>query len=625
MITRRDFLKSGVSAGAGLLIPFDVSTRYAHAAADSTSSPPLTRFVDPLPVPGAISPDAAGALFLTMESRAHRFHDRVNLATGQDELGSVATFGYGGAEYLGPTIVARRGQPVVLTVANNLGAHPMAAWINASNGISGMDSVNAGAPRAVVHLHGGYTQAESDGGPLDYHAVGTTKTYTYANDQQATTLWYHDHALSITRLNVYAGLAGFYLLRDEFDTGDPANNPIPNLPVGYGRYEIPLAIQDKRFTPNGSGLDYTPNPPSWAPEFFGDVAVVNGKTWPNLKVEPAVYRFRILNGSQARFYNLSLSNGAPIYQIGTDSGLLNSPVPLTALLIAPGERADVLIDFSNQAMGAAIVMQNDAPAPYPSGKRTSRAGGIPLPDIMKFTVSIPRGANAVTALPGALRGAPPLPPRITELERYTGGANNKLTKIRNLVLFEAMDATGEPVLDTLNIVRLDESDAGANGIVGSNAVVKNTLEQWNIINLTGDVHPIHLHLVQFQLLDRQNIQTSRYLQALNAHTRDVAALNTSVLVPDTLNYPIPPPDAFLTGRAAAAPANERGWKDTIQCPPGEVTRILVPFGNNAIGTGGTDAIPFGRMTASPFSGRYVWHCHILDHEENEMMNFYNVV
>lgn len=641
MVTRRDFLKAGAAAGAGAALPIGLRTQYAQAAPPSPPPFTITKFVEALPIPGAIDKTAGGTMTLSIDSyqavagdltTGHVFHS--NPAT--NELLHASTFGYGGAHYLGPTIIAQRGVPIQVTNSNNLGAHPLAPWVDPNNGIMGILASDAQSPRVSTHLHGAYTDVASDGGPTDTFTPGSTYTYNYTNDQQAANLWYHDHALGITRLNVYAGLAGFYLLRDNFDTG-AVGNPI-GLPAGYGTYEIPVVIQDKAFVLNAGGqtanLQYTVPPagfaPSaWVPEFFGDVAVVNGKTWPFLNVEPAIYRFRIVNGSMARFYNLSLSNGDLIYQIGTDSGLLDAPVRMKALLLAPGERADILLDFTRDA-GTTLVLKNNAPTPFPSGKRATHAGGVALPDLMQFRVGTTRGASAVTVLPATLRGGTGKPPALIPLT----GLTPHVTKVRNLLLFEVLDPlTGLPVLDSLNIVHLDESvpvprnlPPLATTFKDAVSATANTLEQWNIINMTADTHPIHVHLVQYRLLSRQSFDTRKYLAALNAlGTRNVPALNITggVPVPNTLTGGIPDVTPFLQGKPFPPAANETGWKDTIQMPPGQVTSILVPFGQvPAISTSAND-IPFG--LAGAHKGTYVWHCHILDHEENEMMNFYDVV
>lgn len=640
MTCRRDFLKASAVTASSLILPLASGSRDAHAARPFVPpvSPVLTKYLDAVPIPGAVVPTLNAAtsfyeLALTMANASYSFHS---------ELGSAQTFGYGGAPYLGPTIIARRGQPIKLTATNSLGPHPMTFMVTPDPlNVHGVQPEDAAAPRTAVHLHGGYNRADSDGGPMEFfprHPTdpafqGNTYTYTYANDQQAANLWYHDHAYGITRANVYAGLAGFYLLRDEFDTGEPGN-PL-GLPAGYGLYEIPLVIQDKSFNADGT-LFYAPSP-AWIPEFFGDVAVVNGKAWPNLDVEQAVYRFRIINGSQARFYNLSLSSGQVIYQIGNGSGLFDTPVALPSLLIAPGERADILVDFMGSAIGDMIILQNNAVAPFPSGKRVRRAGGAPLPEIMRFTVTAAAGPGAILTAPATLRGGPGQPPLITPLSAHTAS----IVRQRYLALFEVAGPAG-PIAATINVIEFPESLNGPNGISGTNAVAKDTLEQWNIINLTADTHPMHVHPTHFQVLNRQRLNVNQFVKAMIAAggTRTFTALGVSVVVPNTTTTgaAIPDPAPFLSGPASPPAANELGWTDTIQAPPGQVTRLLVPFGSEALGAG-VAGIPFGQLLTAAavapynnpaefngsFTGTFVWHCHILEHEENDMMNFYEVV
>ena len=225
-------------------------------------------------------------------------------------------------------------------------------------------------------------QSDSDGHPDAWFTHDgrcgpgyVSSTYTYPNTQEPATLWYHDHALGMTRLNVYAGLAGFYLLREEKPGKKKYSEQRLKLPEGD--YEIPQVIQDKMFNSDGSLLFANEglNPdvhPYWAVGFFGDVIVVNGKVWPNLDVERRQYRFRILNGSNSRFYNLKLSNGMEFIQIGSDGGLLKHPARLTSLLLAPAERADILVNFSDIEPGTSIRLLNDAAAPIRLADRPTR-------------------------------------------------------------------------------------------------------------------------------------------------------------------------------------------------------------------------------------------------------------
>jgi len=390
-----------------------------------------------------------------------------------------------------------------------------------------------------------------------------------------------------------SGLAGFYLLRDPVDTIAPL------LPSG--QYEIPIAIQDRTFLTTdpitGNNELWFPNVginptihPYWMPEFFGNTIMVNGKVWPNLDVQPRQYRFRLLDGSNARFYTLSFSNKMPFIQIGSDGGYLPAPVTLTQLTMAPGERADILVDFSALAPGTKVILMNSAKAPFPKGTPPDPST---VGQIMQFTVV---AGTPVTPTP--------LPPTLTTMTALTPDA-----PARYLTLFEVMGPAG-PTMVTLN----GQKWAGTL----TEQPRKGATEDWVIINLTGDTHPIHLHLVQFQLVSRQPFQAAKY-------TTDWLAINTAGGAPPfPENYiPIPlPPTPYLQGKPVGPAPNEMGWKDTIQAPTGTVTIIRVRYApQDATGTApGINKYPFD-PTLGP---GYVWHCHIIDHEDNEMMRPYKV-
>ncbi|MDD1667870.1 MAG: multicopper oxidase [Methanomicrobiales archaeon] len=450
----------------------------------------------------------------------------------------------------------------------------------------------------VVHVHGLEVKASSDGHPDAWwtangmHGSGYSggpggadyAIFNYPNEQPATTLWYHDHALGITRINVMSGLAGFYLLRDPADTVGPL------LPSG--KYEVPLAIQDRIFDINGqlvfpsAGLNPTIHP-YWIPEFFGNTIMVNGLVWPNMNVDRAQYRFRLLDGSNARFYTLSFSNKMPFTMIGTEGGYLKAPVTLTEVSIAPGERADILVDFSNIPAGTKIILQNTAKAPTPRG---APADPQTTGQIMQFTVGMTQG-------PGPQTLPTPLNPLLT-------GAFPTLpapTATRILTLQEVMGAAGpvEVLLDGQKWAAPVSETPG----LGST-------EEWVIVNPTADTHPIHLHLAQFQLVSRQPFQVKKYQTAW-------MAINGMPPLPiGTATQPVNP-IPYLQGKPVGAPLQEQGFKDTIQMKPGEVTTIRVRFAP-------MDDTPSYSFDATAFPG-YVWHCHIIDHEDNEMMRPYEVV
>ena len=457
----------------------------------------------------------------------------------------------------------------------------------------------------VTHLHGGVTPADSDGFVTAWFTKNEEKkgpdfkssTFEYFNAQLPTTLWYHDHTLGMTRLTVAAGLAGAYLLRDK-------NDPIaPLLPSG--RFEFPLLIQDRAFNDDGS-IHFTQvgdNPdihPYWDPEYFGDTIMVNGKVWPRLKVERRQYRFRIINASNARFYNLKLSNGMSFTQIGADGSYLPVPATLTEALIAPAERRDILIDFSNVPAGTRIILQNTANQPFPSGDPNDPGT---TGQVMRFDVQ-----NSQAVHPR------PLPA--------------KLIDIPELVETEGI---GNPKLFTLNEHESDADEPLEVLIDGQNfhspiteLPQVATTEAWYFQNLTEDAHPVHVHLVEFQLEDRQDIDVDRfkaYWESLNGSTLPLNHPTIRANVEDPVSFAPPgtPPRDFLTGVPEPPAPDESGWKDTFVAPPGKVTRVRIRFAPQYSKeedlVPGVNPFPFD-PTAGP---GYVWHCHILDHEDNDMM------
>jgi spore coat protein A, manganese oxidase len=412
--------------------------------------------------------------------------------------------------------------------------------------------------RTVVHVHGARVAADSDGYPeawftKDFLIKGgrwTQEVYEYENKQRATTLWYHDHALGATRINVVAGLAGFYIIRDDHE--DSLNLP-------KGQFEVPLVIQDRSFNKDGS-LFYPSQPddpeptfpnPSIVPEFFGNSILANGKLWPFFDVEPRKYRFRILNGSNARFYNIFLSSGQPFFQIGTEGGLLEKPVELTEINLAPAERADVIIDFSNYK-GQCIVLRNNAAEPFPNGDSVNPET---TGQIMQFRVVLPLSEPDQSVIPSNLSTIEKLDP-------------NQAAVIRDLPLVEETDSFGRLML-MLDGKMWDEPI--------SEKPKFGTIEVWNLINPTPDTHPIHLHLINFQVLNRQEF--------------DVPTFESTGTV------------QFI-GPIIAPDENEKGWKETVKTPPGFVTRIIARFDG--------------------YTGEYVWHCHIIEHEDHDMMRPYLV-
>lgn len=503
----------------------------------------LKKFVDPLPIMETIKPAClmqhTPYYEVTMQESFQKLHR---------DLPPTKVWGYNG-QYPGPTFHVQRHQKSHILWKNELPDHH---FLPIDTTVHGAEKNNPEV-RTVVHLHGGVTPDTSDGYPEawfthNFEKVGphfTNRLYTYPNHQPATNLWYHDHAMGITRLNIYAGLAGMYIIHDQ----EEARLNLPSEP-----YDIPLIIQDRSFHEDGSLL-YPAEPaqpataphPSVVPEFFGDTIVVNGKVWPYFNVEPRRYRFRILNGSNSRFYRFTLSNGTPFIQIGTDQGLLETPIRVPSLVLAPAERADVVVDFSN-CYGESIVMKNEfvtkgeKPDPETTGA------------VMQFRVSQPLTCPDESSIPVHLSTIP----KLTNYQR-----------IRTLRLNMRQDSYGR------NIHLLDDR-LWAEPITETPKLGQT--EIWNLVNETQETHPIHLHLVRFQILDRQPFDRNLF----EKEGRIVA-----------------------TGARVLPELNERGWKDTVRARPGEVTRIIVPFG--------------------PYPGLFVWHCHILEHEDYEMMRPYLVI
>ena len=542
-----------------------------------------TQFVNPLPIPSVID-GRNGGLFTIGISQFDQWLGLRNPVSNQPLQTTV--WGYNGS-YPGPTILAKENVPIQVFWRNNLfdGLNqplPHLLPIDESIHWSFNDEPgwrSYGVP-VVSHLHGGHTESASDGLPDAWFTPNFTKKghgfikgdvepYYYQNDQEAATLWYHDHALGITRLNVYAGLAGYYLLTDENEMNLQSSGKLPAAP-----YDLGLAIQDRMFTVDGqlfipstpeNGHDDEENDeeipsPTILPEFFGDFILVNGMTWPVLDVEPRQYRFRILNGSDSRFYNLSLSSGQQITQIGTDNGFLPSPVPMTQMMIAPGERKDIILDFSHPSLqGQTIIIKNNAKTPFPKG---SAVDPQTTGRIMAFRVSKPLNAlYPLTQFPATLRA--PIVPLQTNLEP------------RKLILFEAEDEYGrlKPMLGTVDNGVMEWHDP-----ITENPMLNST-EIWEIYNETMDAHPIHLHMVSMQLINRQKFHA-------NVDEENGKPSNIRVI-----GQPQPPG------------ADEAGWKDTWVMFPGEVTRVIAKF---------------------DIEGLYVWHCHILSHEDHEMMRPYYV-
>lgn len=547
-------------------------------------SPPLQPFVDALPM--VETRPATGEL--AVMSGTHRYHR---------DLPETRSWGYD-REVLGPNLEAWSNRPGRISFRNELGTHVLAPHVDLTmHGVTELDRTD---PRMTVHLHGGANAPDADGHPLISWRNGGRATYGYSNRQEAATLWYHDHAMGITRLNIQAGLAGMYYVRDEFDTGKD-DNPL-GLPAG--EFEIPLIVQDRTFNPDGS---IQPMVGTYIPEGYnqsgqlGDVACVNGKVWPFLEVRRTLYRFRLLNGSNSRPYIFELTNGMAFYAIGTELGLLDAPFATPSIRVSPGERVDLLIDFSTLRDGDTVDLINTA---YNDLGNTVFM--VPeLRPIMRFTVA---GDGPPATIPQVLRGGPGLPEPLAPL----GAPDTVRTATLIGLNDDSRAAAVFPTMMSLNNLAFLSEDV--------DMARAGSVEQWDIVNTTPFDHPIHLHLARMRLIGRQPIFTSVYFFQ---------------------NYPpafgtrwSPSADPYAVGQQQLPPPWEYGWKDTVECPTDTITRVLVywpstehlgfdtdtvlsvPPGAEAIAPGGSHGDHHG---GSAEIRGYVWHCHNLDHADHDMM------
>jgi len=693
----------------------------------------IPKFVDPLP-----SLDVISAGTGQIELQMTEFKSNILPAGAVPGYTGTWVWGYlqpsqvstGRASYLGPVIVATRGQPTEMKFVNNLGsaattnvlaykystdqtlhwADPLNDGANMCNHMVMFPSFNEvpcaqnyqGSIPAAVHLHGGEVPPELDGGPDSWFTSDGSKIghgyyskdgntpknyaiYRYPNGAESAPIWFHDHTLGATRLNVYAGLAGGYLILD------PPNDP-QNLPP-----LTPLVIQDRMFDTNGQlffpadsagGLLWTTNPehPYWVPEFVGDVIVVNGKAWPYLNVERKRHTLLFVNGSNARTYEMFLIDPAGVaipprmWVIGTDDGYLDRPVQVKKLTMMSGERYQVIVDFSAVPAGTNLILKNTAKTPFPAGAAST---GATTGQIMQFRVI--GGAVADTTFnPAAiptptLRGGTGQGPAIKRLVNTATGtlaAGVTAQVTRQLTLNEVMGmpqavvnpvtgiptnypggpleilvnntkwngkringvATGTYTFESRTDFTLDGS--GKNYV--SELPKEGDTEIWEIVNLTADAHPIHLHLTSFQLMNRQNFDAKAYTAAYNTafpgggwDPMTGAIYPPGVFIPGfgpplDYNTGIPNklggnPDIAQVGRngkplylmGAVQPPlpEEAGWKDTVIAYPGQVMRLVVRWSPQDVAIGATGSYSF-----DPDGGHgYVWHCHIVDHEDNEMM------
>jgi FtsP/CotA-like multicopper oxidase with cupredoxin domain len=563
----------------------------------STGPTSLTKFKDCLRVPPTLRPQLKSDQQYIL--RVHMRPARVQL---HSELPPSEVWTYEGS-LPGPIIEVSRGQRLQVEWINALPQaepYPIIA-VTAPDGSqnepgrSGRPANSTVAtlpPWTVVHLHGGRTIANSDGWTENGALSGQITTSDYTNDQQATLLWYHDHAMGITRFNVYTGLAGLYVIRD-------AEEAALHLPSGP--YEIPLLLQDRNLdtTPGGALTGRLLHKvEDGTMEFFGPFTLVNGTIWPYLPVEARQYRLRLLNGSNSRFYRLVLLDEQgkvaldKITQIGTDGGLLGRPVavPQDGLILAPAERADLIVDFRARP-GQRLRLVNTAGAPFDNSPATQPPGmpdldnRLPHPEVMEFRVSSqPVGDPFV--LPATLSSSyrrlkhDRLPPdhqhRLVALVEYPDG----MLTLREQAEVQEGEATAGEAL----IAITDEQGKTVQYRTVAKQfedtvnwfVAYGSTEVWSIINLTQDTHPFHVHLVQFQAL-----------------SRDI--YNKNGFNPETGGTTAP----VFFQKHGTLDENEMGWKDTVRVNPGEIVSIAATFDG--------------------FTGRFMYHCHLLEHEDHDMM------
>ena len=638
---------------------------------------PLTPYVGDLPIPAKIRPDRWGRLKLYMLPANVQLHPELPAST------KAWTYHYspdpsGIKVPLGPTIEVREGQKLRVDFTNALfdgespAQHPVVAVhdlpvyvryagteeFHAPENLPGFTcgkhdhTVPDLPPWTVVHLHGGRTDANSDGWPENAIYPGQTQHDVYTNNQPGTMLWYHDHGMGITRLNVYAGLAGLYFIRapQEEALGLPCRSP----------YEIPLVIQDRALTCEGDhggevpphqllhktgtaggdpipvteGSDVTVDQ---APmEFFGPLTMVNGCIWPRHAIRASVYRLRILNGSNARTYRLRFTDAegtlltVPMQMLGSDGGLLARPVDLNvperpfsgSITLAPAERVDVLVDFSGFA-NRSVELRNFAGSPFGGADASlddPLSEFLPYPQVMRFDVGASR--NRYQFLPEDTELLPSARP--WELAEVMSSNHAKVQRLMALVeddngvlqLMECTlqkDADGHPVVwaegDPLpqNTLALRQPGQDISFLYCLLPGMFNDpvrylardgdVEIWKVINLSGDTHPVHVHLIQFKLLARDRYSEPEHDTGDGYETH----FDTSVDV-------------------VALDEADRGWKDTIRVDPMELVTLAIPFRDYAANEVGVDdGRPIG------VTGRYVYHCHILEHEDHEMMRPYVVM
>ncbi|HEX5493847.1 MAG TPA: multicopper oxidase [Mycobacteriales bacterium] len=646
MITRRQFVAAGAATGAAVIVPWRLLRGSGARATALDGGPGLD--------PHTIAKYAQRLAVLPAMPRAgtveHGAVDHYAIAVRQFRqqmlppgLPRTTVWGYGAIGHPGTfhapalpleTLADRQVRvrwvnQLVDSLGNYL-SHPLTVdqtlhWANPAGGISGRDMKQTftstpdpyhGPIPLVTHLHGAHSFEESDGYPNawflararnipdGYATVGSfydryaaefhdrigplwhpgSSVYQYNNDQRATTLWFHDHALGMTRVNIQMGLSGMYLIRGG-DSDLPAGvlpGPAPAIgdPPGTRYYEIPIVVQDRSFnadgslffpdsrdffgdvTPGGPFIPTTDVPPQWNPEFFGTTMIANGRVWPRLEVEPRRYRFRFLNSCNTRVVILKIASdptaarpapaALPIWQIGSDGGFLPAPQQLDQVIIAVAERADVVVDFSDVPVGTELYLINEGPDdPFGGGTvgvDFDPADPATTGQVMKFVVGPLRSRDTS------------VPPDRLQLPSLTPLGSPSHTRQVSLNELDSTTFADAPIVGLLGTMNADGTPSPKRWMDPvTETPTRNVPETWEITNFTDDAHPIHVHQIQFQVVNREPTGS---------------------------------------GQVRGPDAGESGFKDTVLAYPGETTRIKMNF---------------------DLAGRYVWHCHIIDHEDNEMM------
>ncbi|GFP83503.1 multicopper oxidase lpr2 [Phtheirospermum japonicum] len=472
----------------------------------------------------------------------------------------------------GPTIEALHGIETYVKWKNHLPSKHIFPWDPTIP--TAIPQTRKGIP-TVVHLHGGIDEPQSDGHSSSWFTArfkerGPTwsrKEYRYHNLQHPGTLWYHDHAMGLTRLNLLAGLIGAYIIRQ----------PKLELPLGLpydDEFDRPLIVFDRSFLSDGSiFMNSTGNNPKihphWQPEYFGDAIIVNGKAWPYMIVRRRKYRFRIINVSNARFFNFYFNTGLGFIHVASDSAYNERPIMLNGILLAPSEIADVVVDFS-KSNSDSVILCNSAPYPYPSGDPVNDSNN----KVMKFIISANHELDG-SKIPGKLIGYPPPELSTASVTRY-------------IAMYEYTSSTDEPTHLYIN-GKSYESPVTETPKVGATEI-------WNVINLTEDNHPLHIHLGLLVALDQTELVDIDEFKECMMKIND--AIGCGV-------------DKHARGDKREVAQHEKGWKNVYKMMPGYVTKIMVRFSY----IHSNESYPFD-ATAEP---GYVYHCHILDHEDNVMM------